>query len=116
MPLHARKLGKAKVRMKTKAHGDWTLGTGDQRRFQGEAIGAKSCRQLDAVAKREDGKKITGGPLELRRREILSRFRHYPGEQRPRHTMHRKPMLVEMEKWQIGRASCRERGERTCGG
>jgi hypothetical protein len=51
------------------------------------------------VAKRKDGKKITSGPLEAGLYKIPSRFGHYPGEKRPRHAVHRKPMLVEMEKW-----------------
>ena len=85
--------------MKTEAHRDWTLGTGDQRRFQGKAVGAKSSRQLNKVAKREDRKKISGGPFEPGRQKILLNFSHYPGQQRSGHTVHRKPVLIEMEKW-----------------
>ena len=66
--------------MKTKAHRERALGTCDHRRFKGEAFGAKRRRQLDAVAKREDGKEITARPLEPGRQEILSRFSHCPAE------------------------------------
>src|ERR1041384_7593888 len=104
MPACARRPCKAEVRMKTKAHRERALGTCDHRsltlettveralgtcdhrRFKGEAFGAKRRRQLDAVAKREDGKEITARPLEPGRQEVLSRFSYYPTEQRPWHT------------------------------
>jgi hypothetical protein len=50
--------------MKTEAYGDRTIRTGPQRRFQREGIVSKASRQLDAVAKREDRKKIAQGPIE----------------------------------------------------
>src|SRR4029077_19718251 len=99
MPVRARRLCKAQVGMKTKAHRDRSLGTCDHRRFQGEAVGTKSHRQLNAVTKRKDGKKITAGPIEPGRQEIFSRFSYDPGKQRPWHTVHGKPVFVEMEKW-----------------
>src|SRR6266550_7986880 len=99
MPLRTRKLWKAEVRMKTEAHRDRAFGAGEQHRFEGEAAGTKGHRQLNAVAKREDRKKINCGPLEPCGDKILSRFGHYPGKQRPRHPVHWKPMLVEMKKW-----------------
>src|ERR1700758_1463171 len=84
--------------MKTEAHRNWTLGISNQRRFQGEPVAAKNRLQLNAVPKREDGKKITCGPLEAGLYKIPPRCGHYPREKRPRHAVHRKPMLVEMEK------------------
>ena len=85
--------------MKSEAYRDCTRGISSERSFQRQAVGIDSYRYLNAVAKREDGEKITRRPFKLSRNKILPGTGDFPREQRPRYTMHRKPMLVEMKKW-----------------
>jgi hypothetical protein len=51
------------------------------------------------MVKRENGEEITPKPIEPGRDKILPRFGYFPGEQRPRHTVHREPAQVEVKQW-----------------
>src|ERR1700744_1132200 len=85
--------------MKSEADRDCTLRISSQCSFQCQAAGIDSYRQLNAMTKGEDGEKITRRPFELGQNKILPCLSDCPGEQRPRHTMHRKSVLVEMKQW-----------------
>src|SRR5207249_10156734 len=97
-PFRPGRLRKTEVWMKPEAHRDRSVGTRDHRYFDGEAVGAKHAGKFDTMAKRKHRKKVAAGPFESSRQKIVSRLSHYPGEQRPWHTVHRKPMLIEMQK------------------
>ena len=85
--------------MKTEAHRHWPVGAGDQRYFQGWAVGAKHRCQLEPVAERENREEVAANPIEPSCEAILPRFGQLPSEQGPRHAVHRKPVLVEVQEW-----------------
>ena len=87
------------IGVKAEAHRDRAVAVGNKRRFQRQAVGAECGHEFEPVAEREDREEVPAGPLEPGREAVLPRFSQLPGEQGPRHAVHWKPVLVEVEEW-----------------
>jgi len=73
-PLSPWELGKAKIRMKAKAHRHRVVEARDKHRLQNQAIGAKRYCQLKPVPERKDREQLVTGPVEPSHEAVSPRF------------------------------------------